>query len=376
MNEFSFMRNSLTLMVTSLVIVFLLTISFIVVEDTNRYKLQQEGSVLQAQTTPVLTATLTCAPTALTLTITEQRVTATFRNAQGQAVKGRKILWRSSLSDNRINILNPSSDTDAQGVVGTRVKARDKKFEGSVGTITAVVDNNRDIRCAISLVAQSGVTEPPGTTEIPSITVSPNPDLTETVSPSPTDNGNLGKKEARLAFTIFLHGIGRGGDNLGPNAAGNQNPRSTTIPIVIDVLRNANLKIEKKVTVDATYDPVIGGFKVTRDFKDLPEGNYRFRVKAKKFLESIPIQAENVKHDIRTNVPAIYLEAGDINDDSHRNILDWSILIGCYSDFAPPDDCDEQRKIQADLTNDLQVNAEDLSLYLREIADEARPQIE
>lgn len=393
MNEFSFMRNSLTLVVTSLVIVFLLTISFIVVRDTNTYQLAQEGSVLPAQTS---TATLTCSPTSITLTTKGQQVSATFRNAKGKVADGKKIRWKSDIAKEAIRINPEVDETNKKGVSRTTVKAKNEAAVSSVGTITAVNTDNKNVTCQIAVgsLGEDNESQTDGS-QNDSNQGDEQDDGSEDDTDNATDNtdsgddtelpdeeelasedpGNLGKKETRLAFTIFLHGIGKGGDSSGPNAAGNQNPRSTTIPVVIDVLRNANLKIEKKVTVDATYDPAIGGYTVTRDFKGLPEGRYRFRVKAKKFLEEITLEAEETKHDKKTDVPAIYLEAGDMNDDSHRNILDWSILIGCYSDFAPPDDCDAQRKIQADLTNDLQVNAEDLSLYLREIADESRPSL-
>ncbi|MBI4096797.1 MAG: hypothetical protein HY428_00065 [Candidatus Levybacteria bacterium] len=389
MNEFSFLRNSLTLMVTSLVIVFLLSISLIIVHDTNKY--QQEGSVLQAQTG---SPTLTCSPSTITLTTQGQQLRATLKNAKGKAIDNKSIKWKSDIAKETISI-NPDSDkTNKNGVSRTTVKAKNEAAVSSVGTITAVYTDNKNVTCQIAVgsLGEDDGSQSDGSQDNGSENDTDNstdntedntdndddtqsPDEEDEEAPAPEDPGNLGKKETRLAFTVFLHGIGKGGDNLGPNAAGNQNPLTKTIPVVIDVLRNANLKIEKTLKTHATYDPAIGGYKIMSDVKNLPEGRYRFRVKTKKFLEEITLEAEETKHDKKTDVPAIYLEAGDMNDDSHRNILDWSILIGCYSDFEPPDDCDAQRKIQADLTNDMQVNAEDLSLYLRESADESRPKL-
>ncbi|MBI4084343.1 MAG: hypothetical protein HY431_00375 [Candidatus Levybacteria bacterium] len=436
MNEFSFLRNSLTLAVTSLVIVFLLMISFIVVHDTNKprthdltvgasgnfasrffinprsdergivvrgkYQQRQEGSVLQAQTS---TATLTCSPTSLTLTTTEQRVTATFRNRNGQAIKGRKIIWRSSLSDNRINILNPSSETNAQGVVGTRIKARKKRFEGSIGTVTALVDNNRDIKCKISLVkaaedseeeaeeAEEGTaveeeeetvveeveednaSQDDGSEDSTDNTTSGSTaDDTESSSSSSEDEeelahedpGNLGKRETRLAFTVYLHGIGNGGDNQG-KGAGNKNPLTKTIPVTIDILKASNLHIGKTVKVNFTYNPATGSYEAITDVKELPEGNYHFRIKAKKYLEAISRPHVTTKYDKKTDVPVVYLESGDINDDGQRNILDYNILSDCYSDLAPAKDCDDEQKEQADITDDGPVNVYDLNLFLREL---------
>ena len=349
------MRNSLTLMVTSLVIVFLLTISFIVVHDANKYQLQQEGNVLQAQTS---TATLTCSQSTITLTTQDQQLSATLKNASGKAMDDRAIAWTSTIPSTSINI-NPASDrTNQNGVSRTTVKARNDAATSSTGIITAMFKDNTSVICQITVGGNAITTTP---TE----TLTPDPSMT--VSPSPEDPGNLGNKETRLAFTVFLHGIGKGGDNQNPGSVGNENPRSRNIPIVIDILRNSDLGIEKTQTIAFTYDTSTGGYKAVKDFKGLPEGRYRFRIKAKKYLETITLQAVQTRHDQKTDVPEVFLETGDINDDGHRNILDYNILSGCYSDLEPPDDCDAQRKLQADLTDDLEVNIPDYNLFLREL---------
>jgi hypothetical protein len=49
------------------------------------------------------------------------------------------------------------------------------------------------------------------------------------------------------------------------------------------------------------------------------------------------------------------------------NILDYNILMNCYSDLLPPVNCDALKKGSADLTDDGQVNQYDYNLFLREL---------
>lgn len=368
MNEFSFLRNSLTLIVTSLSIVLLLTISLLVARDFATQS-QQSESVLAEQTG---TPTLTCSSTTLTLTTTEQRVTATFRNASGELTKGRKILWRTDISDNRINILNPSSDTDGQGVVATRVKAREKRFEGSVGTLRAVVDNNRDIQCAIALVALPGTDTP---TPDPNDTPTPTPSIPGlTITPVPTEDlGKIKKNEVRFAFTVFLHGIGKGGDNVSAASTGNNNPRKQTRPITVKIIKNSDRSVVKNSDIPFTYDPATGAYKATKDFTNIPEGRYIFRIKASNFLEEITQNPVEVKHDQKTTVSPVYLQAGDPNNDNFRNILDFTIMADCLEVIEAPRACDDPaKKEKADLDDSETVDLIDYSLFIRELSNVSR----
>ena len=67
-------------------------------------------------------------------------------------------------------------------------------------------------------------------------------------------------------------------------------------------------------------------------------------------------------------MPAVHLVTGDIKIDNALNILDYNILIGCYSDFAPAVSCTADLKEEADLTDDGQVNQFDYNLFLRDLS--------
>lgn len=63
------------------------------------------------------------------------------------------------------------------------------------------------------------------------------------------------------------------------------------------------------------------------------------------------------------------LVAGDVVSDNKLNILDYNILIGCYSDLAPATACNDiQKKNSSDLNDDGAVNQFDYNLFIREIA--------
>ncbi|MBI4096799.1 MAG: VWA domain-containing protein [Candidatus Levybacteria bacterium] len=116
---------------------------------------------------------ITCSPTSITLTTQEQTLTATFRNAKGETPKGKTILWRSSLSDNQISISNKSPNTNRSGVVTTKVKAKNQNAVGKAGTVTAVFDNDKNVKCTTTLLSGQGGGGEPSAAPTPTPTVVP-----------------------------------------------------------------------------------------------------------------------------------------------------------------------------------------------------------
>jgi hypothetical protein len=49
------------------------------------------------------------------------------------------------------------------------------------------------------------------------------------------------------------------------------------------------------------------------------------------------------------------------------NILDYNILMGCYSDLSPAINCPAGEEKRADITDDGAVNQFDYNLFLREL---------
>ena len=83
-----------------------------------------------------------------------------------------------------------------------------------------------------------------------------------------------------------------------------------------------------------TYDPANGNYSGSVDFgNSIPDGYYTVLLKEDTHLrKSVPGIIHMIPQQNNT-MPTVTLVAGDINNDNVINILDYNILIGCYSDF-------------------------------------------
>lgn len=70
-------------------------------------------------------------------------------------------------------------------------------------------------------------------------------------------------------------------------------------------------------------------------------------------------------HTISSVFAASNTTSGDINGDNKIDILDYNILLGCYSDMLPPISCNSTNKLRADLNNDGKVNQYDYNIFIR-----------
>ena len=70
-------------------------------------------------------------------------------------------------------------------------------------------------------------------------------------------------------------------------------------------------------------------------------------------------------------VPRIVTLIGDVDGNNRVDLADYDLLVGCYSDFAPPKSCSADRipspgnQPSVDLNDDGKVNAIDINLILR-----------
>ena len=68
-------------------------------------------------------------------------------------------------------------------------------------------------------------------------------------------------------------------------------------------------------------------------------------------------------------VAGFSMVTGDANLDNKLSILDYNILLDCYSDLLAAKNCSDQRKLQlSDFTDDGKVNEFDYNLFLRELS--------
>ena len=76
----------------------------------------------------------------------------------------------------------------------------------------------------------------------------------------------------------------------------------------------------------------------------------------------------NIVKGQENNVASSTLIAGDVNQDNKLSVLDYDIIMGCYSDLSPAKNCDAAKKLAADISDDGKVNQDDYNLFLREIS--------
>ncbi len=195
----------------------------------------------------------------------------------------------------------------------------------------------------------------------PSITNSP----TVTSMPSPT----FSAQAMVLSFNVFMHGIGSSGDNANPFSAefSNKQPQHPSRDVTVYVYDDQNqLAVTKPGSI--TYDALSGTYKGTVDLGTaVATGDYTIRIKEGTHLRRLLPGIQRLNQQANNIMPEIALVAGDVNNDNTLNILDYNLLVGCYSDLLPAVSCTDENKVKTDLNDNNEVNQFDYNLFLREI---------
>lgn len=173
-----------------------------------------------------------------------------------------------------------------------------------------------------------------------------------------------------LSLTIYLHGIGAGGDalNLTNNSHSTKKPFRTERAVKIMVYTTENqLVLTKQGKV--FYNAGNGTFTGVVNIGDtLRQGNYIVKVSSPNYLVRRIPATVYILQNSSIKLPPVSLVAGDVNNDNSINILDYNLLMGCYSDLLRPTFCNSERRSAANLSDDSKVNAMDLNLLLREFS--------
>lgn len=199
----------------------------------------------------------------------------------------------------------------------------------------------------------------PTTTPLPTVTTVPTAIPTPTVNPQST----------ALSLNVFLHGIGSSGDNANPFASdmSTKTPLHPTRDITVFVYNDQN-QLSTTKTGLVTYDPTSGSFKGIVDLGNtLEQGDYTIRVKEDTHLRRLVPGIQQLNAATVNSLPAITVIAGDVNGDNTLNILDYNLIVGCYSDLLPAISCTPENKVLTDLNDNGDVNQFDYNLFLREI---------
>lgn len=207
-------------------------------------------------------------------------------------------------------------------------------------------------------------TKSPTPTKIPTATPT-NVLLTPTKVPTSTPN----PQSTKLSFNGKFHGIGTGGDNVTENSGGNKTPKTTVRNVHIELYNSQN-KLIKQASGTVTYRSATGDFAGVVDIgTGIVTGDYIVTVKSDRYLRRRLPGIQRITTGITNTIPSSSLINGDSNGDNMLSILDYNIIIDCYSDFNPVKNCsDPTKKSLADLTDDNNVNSFDLNLFLREVS--------
>ncbi len=185
--------------------------------------------------------------------------------------------------------------------------------------------------------------------------------------PVPTDTPAPGSTV--LAFSLSLHGIGTGGDSANPSSLGNQNPLHDSRDVTVDVYDVQNqLVVSQQGSMQ--YNSNSGKFDGSVNLgTNFSTGLYTVKVKTDQYLRTLFPGIQSISSGQTTTLPLVTLVTGDLNNDNAINIVDYNILIGCYSDLLPATDCNATNNVLADITDDGHVNQFDYNLFLRELTN-------
>lgn len=201
------------------------------------------------------------------------------------------------------------------------------------------------------------------------ITITPQASITLQPSITPQHTVTSTPPNGQTIFTldVFLHGIGKGGDNMNPGSTGNMNPVRSTREIEIEVYNsNNNLTLTKSGVL--TYQNTSGSYKGNINMQGLASGIYTAKVKVAQYLKKNVTGIITVTSGRINSLPVVKLVTGDSDNNNSLNIIDYNLILDCYSELSQPKNCNTQKKLMTDLTDDNTVNQFDYNLFLREIS--------
>ncbi|HSX08601.1 MAG TPA: dockerin type I domain-containing protein [Candidatus Saccharimonadales bacterium] len=207
----------------------------------------------------------------------------------------------------------------------------------------------------------------PTATKAPVATSTPKPTVAPTAVPQPTATPVPG--DTTLDLVVGLHGIGTAGDSANPNSDGNMTLVHPDREVTVSVFNSQNQQVaQKQGTI--IYNSPTGLFEGRIDLgSQFDSGTYTVKVQTPQFLRGLIPGIQTISSGQVTTLPKVTLIAGDINGDNQVNILDYNVLMGCYSDLLPATDCTPDNNILSDLTDDGAVNQFDYNLFLRELSN-------
>lgn len=223
------------------------------------------------------------------------------------------------------------------------------------------------------LTPTTSPTLPPTATKAPTTTPTKAPTPIPTNTPAPTSTpvpptATPQPNSTKFGVTLLLHGLGKGGDNANPTATGNTTPLHPQKTITLQLFDSSNTLV-KSVSGTVNYNATLGNFQGTVDGgTDLASGSYLVKVKSVPYLRRQLGGIVTITAASTNTLPQGSLVVGDTNDDNQLNILDYNMMLDCYSELAPARNCDPSKLTKTDFNDDGAVNQFDYNLFLRELS--------
>ncbi len=220
----------------------------------------------------------------------------------------------------------------------------------------------------------------------PTITRTPSPSPKITCAPLPTCDPRLGilcrfyppcsaisptpnPLSTNFSLTVYLHGVGLGGDNVNPHSIGNDKPLHPNRIVTVLVYDKNRTLITRQGMISFASES--GNFIGIVDMGNLTGGLYLIKVQTDGFLQRMVSGIQQIIPKKINNIPAVSLVTGDINNDNQLDLLDYNLLIGCYGGKMNTPSCLAKPSVTsagADINDDGVVDGGDYNLFLRELS--------
>ncbi|MGI8420127.1 MAG: VWA domain-containing protein [Candidatus Levyibacteriota bacterium] len=191
------------------------------------------------------------------------------------------------------------------------------------------------------------------------------PTVVATATPAPTSGATT------MNITVSLDGIGNRGDNTNPNdsSLSNKNPQRKSLNASIQIYDLSNelvAKGEGTITYNSAKGTYQGPLTIQSGF---PSGQYIIKITADNHLRKRVDGVQSITAGQANTIKPVSLVTGDDNNDNTINILDYNLLLNCYSDINAATKCSSTTvKYSTDMNDDGSVNQVDYNLFLRELA--------
>lgn len=176
---------------------------------------------------------------------------------------------------------------------------------------------------------------------------------------------------ATLKFSIILDGVGVGGDSANPkaNSKSNKNPLVRSFNDFTIMAFDSQNTQEQTTKGTLNYNESSGKYEGSATLTNLKGQSHIIKVRVRDHLiKTLPGIQQIASGSATYTMPEVNLVAGDINNDNVIDLLDYNILLGCYSDTSPAKACNPDQKASSDLNYDGKVNLTDFTLFERELS--------